>query len=90
MFQFVDILHSSFLGYPMYTSDENWTRKTSTWVVCFLLSFACLWAAHSHFTQAFPIVSLDIQLDRGGAVDSALEIVEREDWGPKTFEQWDR
>jgi len=71
----------------MYTSDENWARKTSTWVVCFLLSIACLWAAHSHFTQAFPIVSLDIQLDRGGAVDSALEIVEREDWGPKTFEQ---
>jgi len=71
----------------MYTSDENWTRKTSTWVVCFLSSIACLWAAHSHFTQAFPIVSLDVQLDRDGAMDSALEIVDREDWGPKTFEQ---
>ena len=68
-------------------SVDNWIRKRPTWVFCLLLSIVCLWAAHRQFSQAFPIVSLDIQMNRGGALDSAQGIVEREDWGPKTFEQ---
>ena len=71
----------------MFMYVDNWIRKRPTWVFFLLLSIVCLWAANRQFFQAFPIVSLDIQMNRGGAFDSARGIVEREDWGPKTFEQ---
>ena len=62
-------------------------KKTVLWILFTLVFLAATSFAIKYFNQAFPIVNLDIQMDREQALDSAKELANRYAWGPGDFRQ---
>lgn len=62
-------------------------RKTFLWLLFVLFSIASAVFALAYFSQAFPIVSIDLKMDRSGAFESARELAERYGWGPESYRQ---
>ena len=58
------------------------TRKARFWSVLALASAAALVFAISHFTRAFPLVSLDLRMNRSSALAAARELTRRYDLDP--------
>ena len=58
------------------------TRKPWFWIAFVLISAAAGWFAVHSFSQAFPIVTLDLEMDRETALDRALALAEENGWGP--------
>ena len=63
------------------------TRKPWFWIVFVLFSLAAGIFAFRYFPRAFPIVTLDLEMDRAGALEAARELVEERGWGPEEFRQ---
>ena len=62
-------------------------RKPWFWVVFVLVSATCtIWAAR-HFAEAFPLVTLDVTMDRSAAVAAADRLAEERGWGPDEARQ---
>ena len=62
--------------------------QTPTFWICFVLaSLIALSAVFKYFPQAFPIVSLDLRMDRSQAQDSAQELAQKYGWGPAGHNQ---
>jgi hypothetical protein len=62
-------------------------RKPWFWVVFTLVSAICtIWAAR-HFAEAFPLISLDVTMDRTAALDAANALASDRGWGPDTARQ---
>jgi hypothetical protein len=62
-------------------------RKPWFWVAFGLVSAACtIWAAR-HFAEAFPLVTLDVTMDRSAAVAAADRLAEERGWGPDEARQ---
>src|SRR5262245_28633171 len=63
------------------------TRRPITWVSLALLSIASAALAWRLFPQAFPIVQLDLKMDRPAALAAARTVMLRESFGPRDFRQ---
>jgi membrane protease YdiL (CAAX protease family) len=62
-------------------------RKPVFWIVFGLISFGCVIFTFRYFAKAFPIVTLDLQMDRKAALESARSLAEKYNWGPEKFRQ---
>lgn len=60
------------------------TRKPAFWITFSIISILCAGFAFWFFPRAFPIVSLDITLNRGDAITKAASLAEQHKWGPQT------
>ena len=63
------------------------TRKPIFWIVFALLFVGCVVFTLEYFSSAYPIVTLDLKMDRRTALESAQELVHRYGWGPGDFRQ---
>jgi hypothetical protein len=62
-------------------------RKPAFWVVFVLVSAVCtIWAAR-HFAEAFPLVTLNVTMDRGAALEAAEGLASDRGWGPEGARQ---
>ncbi len=62
-------------------------RKPTFWVVLVVLAAASAWFGVANFSRAFPIVSLDITMDRASALAGARDLEARQHFGPSGYEQ---
>lgn len=62
-------------------------RKPVFWIVFILISTSSVIFALKFFPQAFPLVSLELKMDRQTALVSAENLAENYGWGPKEFRQ---
>jgi hypothetical protein len=58
-------------------------RKSWFWVVFVLVSALCTAWAVRHFAEAFPIVTLDVSMDRAAALAAADKLAVDRGWGPE-------
>lgn len=58
-------------------------RKPWFWAVFVLISVACTAWAVMHFAAAFPLVTLDVTMDRAAAATAAEELAVDRGWGPE-------
>jgi len=63
------------------------TRKPAFWIALALLGLAGSILAFRLFPVAFPILSVDIEMDREGAMDQARELAAHFQWDPADFRQ---
>jgi len=63
------------------------TRKPVFWIVCSVLFIGCILFTYKYFPKAYPIISLDLQMDRQSAVKEAEELAEKQKWGPDEYRQ---
>ena len=63
------------------------TRKSLFWVLLTAASLLAAWVSFRHFPQAFPLVNLEISMDRASALEKAGVLAERFGWGPEGFQQ---
>ncbi len=62
-------------------------RRPVFWIAAVVVCVAAAIFAFIYFPLAFPIVSLDIRMDRQGALASARELTERFGWGPEGYRE---
>ena len=62
-------------------------RKPLFWVAFALLALGCAWFTRKYFAQAFPIVSVDLRMDRAGALARARELDVKNRLGPPGFRE---
>ncbi len=62
-------------------------RRPGFWIAAVVVCVAAAIFAFIYFPLAFPIVSLDIRMDRQGALASARELTERFGWGPEGYRE---
>ncbi|MFQ5739756.1 MAG: CPBP family intramembrane glutamic endopeptidase, partial [Acidobacteriota bacterium] len=62
-------------------------RRPLFWSLFALLALVCTVFAIQYFPRAFPLVNLDIRMDRGGALQEARLLAEKLQLGPPEFEQ---
>ncbi len=62
-------------------------RKPLFWLVLSLVSIGAIIFTYRFFPEAFPIVSLDLQMDRQNALDAARQLATQYNWKPEGFEQ---
>lgn len=62
-------------------------RRIGVWMATGLLVGACGWYALLVFPQAFPLVELDLHMDREAALDAARDLAVREGWQTEGFRQ---
>ncbi len=63
------------------------TRKPLFWIVFLLLSIAAAFYAFEYFPKAFPLVNLNISMNRQQALAEAAILAEKNAWGPVDFDQ---
>lgn len=63
------------------------TRKPVFWIILVLASVGGVIFSYSYFSKAFPIVTLDITMDRASALSKAKELAETHDFGPEGYKQ---
>jgi hypothetical protein len=62
-------------------------RKPAFWIACALLSALATAAASRHFASAFPLLSIDLRMDRGQALERARALAATHRLGPAGFRQ---
>jgi membrane protease YdiL (CAAX protease family) len=62
-------------------------RKPIVWIAFVVIAAACAAYSVVTFPRAFPLVSLDLQMDRDAALESARRLAGRHGWGPEGFRQ---
>lgn len=63
------------------------SRKPIFWIIFGLLFIGAVIFTVKYFSSAYPIVTLDLKLDRQTALQSAKELAGKHAWGPENFEQ---
>lgn len=63
------------------------TRKPVFWIVFVLLFIGSVLFALKYFSSAYPIVTLDLKMDREAALASAKQLSEQNHWEPEGFRQ---
>ena len=58
-------------------------RKPAFWTVFVLVSLLCTGWAVRHFADAFPLVTLDLTMDRGAALAATETLAAERGWGPQ-------
>jgi hypothetical protein len=62
-------------------------RKPWAWVVLVLVAAGCAAYSFTYFPSAFPLVSLDLRMDRDAAMEAAGRLAQKHGWGPEEFRQ---
>jgi hypothetical protein len=62
-------------------------RKPVFWLALSLASIGAIIFAYRFFPQAFPIVTLDLQMDRQNALAAAQRLAQQHHWKPEEFKQ---
>lgn len=62
-------------------------RSKPFWILLGLVSLLAALFSFQYFSRAFPVVHLDIRMDRSGALEQARLLAERQGWGPPGFSQ---
>ncbi|MDZ7292926.1 MAG: CPBP family intramembrane metalloprotease [candidate division KSB1 bacterium] len=62
-------------------------RKPLFWLALTLLSIGAVLFAFKYFPEAFPIVTLDLQMDRQNALIAAQQLAQKYNWQPVGFKQ---
>ena len=62
-------------------------KKSILWILFVLLSAGSLVFTFLYFSNAFPLVNLDLQMDRSGAFSSSRILAEENSWGPDEYKQ---
>lgn len=63
------------------------SRKPAFWILLTLISAGGVFFTFRYFSQAFPIVTLDLRMDRSSALLAARNLAEKHGWGPPGFSQ---
>ncbi len=61
------------------------SRKPAFWIVLALISLSGIFFTFKYFSEAFPIVTLDLSMDRAGALKLAADLTAKYQWGPKDY-----
>src|SRR5215510_6711066 len=61
-------------------------RRPAFWIVFILLSVAAAIFTFRNFSAAFPLVSIDLRMDRAQALQSARMLAEKYSWPPMGFD----
>lgn len=62
-------------------------RKPAFWIILTLLATGCGFLTVKYFPQAFPLVTVDLRMNRQQALDAAEALAVRYGWGPPDFKQ---
>ena len=62
-------------------------RKPFFWIIFALLFIGCIIFTFKYFSSAYPIVTLDLKMDRNKAFQSAKDLAQKYEWGPDNFKQ---
>ncbi len=62
-------------------------KKPIVWLILILISLGCVIFTARYFSDAFPIVSLDVKMDRTMALKAAKDLAQKYNWGPENFQQ---
>jgi hypothetical protein len=62
-------------------------RKPVFWIVAVVLTVLAIGFSIHGFPRAFPLVTLDLRMDRNGALEAARSEAESHGWGPGEFRQ---
>ena len=62
-------------------------RKPVVWVTFLVIAAACAAYTAIEFPRAFPLVTLDLKMDRQAALDSARRLADEHGWGPQGYRQ---
>jgi hypothetical protein len=62
-------------------------RRPLFWIVFIAVSIAAALFTFKNFSTAFPLVSIDLQMNRADALRAARSLAEKNDWPPKSFDQ---
>jgi len=62
-------------------------RKPVFWILFSLVFLGCVVFSYKYFATAFPIVELDLRIDRKTALESARDLAEKFNWGKEDFKQ---
>jgi len=62
-------------------------RKPLFWILFVTVSLACVAFTFRYFSQGFPLVTLDLRMDRETALTFAETLAEENGWGPEEFSQ---
>lgn len=60
-------------------------KKPLFWIICTLLALGCVIFTVNYFPKAFPMVTVDITMDRQMAMDRAEDIAQTLDLGPDNY-----
>jgi hypothetical protein len=63
------------------------SRRPLFWVLFSLLSLSGIIFTWKFFTQAFPIASIDVKVDRQQVLAQASDLAKKYSWGPKIYRQ---
>ncbi|MEW5978357.1 MAG: CPBP family intramembrane glutamic endopeptidase [Acidobacteriota bacterium] len=63
------------------------SKRPAFWVLLLLVSLSGIGFAFRYFPEAFPIVTLDLRMDRAGALEAARALAKQHGWGPEAFSQ---
>src|SRR5579871_778487 len=66
---------------------KNLFYKPIFWILFGLASVLCTVFTVRYFSQAVPIVSVPINIDRSQALQKAAELAHNHNWGPQNFDQ---
>ena len=59
--------------------------RVSFWVLLAALSIASTIFVYLYFSKAFPLVELDLRMDRSQALQAAGRLAKAQGWGPEDF-----
>ncbi|MBN2369985.1 MAG: CPBP family intramembrane metalloprotease [Vicinamibacteria bacterium] len=62
-------------------------RKPAFWILFVLFCALATWLSVRGFPLAFPLVTLDLKMDRQGAFDAAKDLAAKNGWGPGEHRQ---
>jgi len=62
-------------------------KKPIFWIIYVLLFIACVTFSIKNFSRAFPIVNLDLKMNRQTAIQKAVDLAGKYNWGPKGYKQ---
>jgi hypothetical protein len=60
-------------------------RKPLFWIICTVFAMVCVLFTWHYFPKAFPVVTVDISMDRQMAMEQAEEIAGRFEMGPEEY-----
>ncbi len=63
------------------------TRKPVFWIAFVVVTALCVVYAAHNFSNAFPVVTLDLQMDRAQAMEAARRLAQERGWGPERSRQ---
>jgi membrane protease YdiL (CAAX protease family) len=62
-------------------------RKPVFWIAFVIVFIATIIFTYNFFSKAFPLITLDLQMDRVAALQKAQELAQKYHWGPENFRQ---